>query len=89
MAAAKSALKAVLKKVPQSTRIGLLVFSASNLQDDWAYPLGPRDDAALSKAIDRPEPGSGTPSGPIHQGRRGPAFAGEGETVMVTEVIAC
>ena len=63
MAAAKSALKAVLKKVPQSTRIGLLVFSASNLQDDWAYPLGPRDDAALSKAIDRPEPGSGTPLG--------------------------
>jgi hypothetical protein len=63
MAAAKVALKEVLKSIPQSTRIGLLVFSARNLQDDWAYPLGPRNDAELSKAIDLPMPGRGTPLG--------------------------
>jgi uncharacterized protein YegL len=63
MVAAKSALKAVLQTVPQSTRIGLLVFGASNLRDDWAYPLGPRDDGVLLQAIDRIQPSSGTPLG--------------------------
>src|SRR5688572_14682498 len=63
MAAAKVALKEVLKKIPQSTRLGLLVFSARNLQDDWVYPLGPRNDAELFKAIDLPLPGRGTPLG--------------------------
>ncbi len=63
MAAAKVALKEVLKNVPQSTRVGLLVFSARNLRDDWAYPLGPRNDAELSRAIDLPIPGRGTPLG--------------------------
>lgn len=63
MQAAKAALKEVLKQVPPSTHVGLLVFSASNMKEDWAYPLGPRDDAALMKAIDLPNPGSGTPLG--------------------------
>ena len=63
MTAAKNALKAVLEKVPASTRIGLLVFSASNLKDDWAYPLGPRDDARLFQAIDSIKPGHDTPLG--------------------------
>ena len=63
MTAAKAALKQVLSSVPQETRIGLLVFSAKGVSDDWIYPLGPRDDAKLMQAIDRPMPGDGTPLG--------------------------
>ena len=63
MAAARNALKAVLQKVPPSTHIGLLVFSAANLKDEWIYPLGPRDDAVLMPAIDRIEASGGTPLG--------------------------
>jgi hypothetical protein len=63
MEAAKSALKAVLQTVPQSTHIGLLVFSSANLKDDWAYPLGPRNDAILMNVIDSIEASSGTPLG--------------------------
>jgi len=63
MTAAKAALKQVLSSVPQETRIGLLVFSAKGVNDDWVYPLGPRDDTKLMQAIDRPMPGGGTPLG--------------------------
>jgi len=63
MTAAKAALKQVLSSVPQETRIGLLVFSAKGVSDNWIYPLGPRDDAKLMQAIDRPTPGGGTPLG--------------------------
>ena len=63
MAAAKAALKQVLKTVPENTHVGLLVFSARDLQDDWVYPLGPRDDARLTAAIDRLQPQGGTPLG--------------------------
>jgi hypothetical protein len=63
MTAAKAALKQVLQSVPQETRIGLLVFSAKGVETDWIYPLGPRDDAKLMQAIDRPMPGKDTPLG--------------------------
>jgi len=63
MSAAKSALTAVLEQVPESTHIGLLVFSARNVEQDWLYQLGPRDDAALLASIDLPQPGGGTPLG--------------------------
>ena len=63
MTAAKSALKQVLKSVPESTHVGLLVFSAKGVDNDWVYPLGPRDDAKLIQAIDLPRPGGGTPLG--------------------------
>jgi hypothetical protein len=63
MSAAKAALKEVLKSVPQETHIGLLVFSARGANTDWFYPLGPRDDAKLMQAIDRPMPGGNTPLG--------------------------
>jgi uncharacterized protein YegL len=63
MTAAKTALKQVLKSVPENTHIGLLVFSAEGVTTDWIYPLGPRDDAKLSQAIDLPRPGGGTPLG--------------------------
>ncbi len=61
--AAKSALKEVLKTVPPSTRIGLLVFSSSNLTNDWLYPLGPLDEKKLLSCIDLPSPGGRTPLG--------------------------
>jgi uncharacterized protein YegL len=63
MTAAKAALKQVLKNVPQTTQIGLLVFSAKGTDTDWVYPLGPRDDVKLTQAIDRLMPGGGTPLG--------------------------
>jgi hypothetical protein len=63
MTAAKRALKEVLRLVPQSTRLGLLVFSAEGLTNDWVHPLGPRNDAELMKAIDSLRPFAGTPLG--------------------------
>lgn len=63
MQAAKAALKSVLRNVPQTTYIGLLVFSAKNLRNDWVYPLGPREEERLLEAIDQPIPESGTPLG--------------------------
>jgi hypothetical protein len=63
MDAAKSALRAVLQKVPPTTRVGLLVFSAANVQNDWVYPLGARDDEALIRAINPIQPGMNTPLG--------------------------
>lgn len=63
MRAAKIALKKAAAKVPKSTHIGLLVFSAKGITDDWVYPLGPLKPKALMKAIERPQPGGGTPLG--------------------------
>lgn len=63
MDAAKEALREVLAKVPKNTHIGLLVFSGSNVQDDWVYPLGPKDTERLMAAINLPQPGGGTPLG--------------------------
>jgi len=61
--AAKSALKTVLQQVPPSTHIGLLVFSAKNLTDEWVYPLGSRRDEELLRAVERPLPRGDTPLG--------------------------
>lgn len=63
MDAAKEALKEVMAKVPDNTHIGLLVFSGSNVQNDWVYPLGPKNTDQLLAAIDLPQPGGGTPLG--------------------------
>ena len=63
MTAAKAALREVLGTVPETTHIGLLVFSARNLSDPWAYPLGPRREQQLMAAIDLPAPYGGTPLG--------------------------
>ena len=63
MDAAKTALKTVLAQVPANTHIGLLVFSSSNVKDHWVYPLGPREDAALTRAIELPDPAGNTPLG--------------------------
>lgn len=63
MEAAKEALKAVMRELPPTTNVGLLVFSSKNLKTDWVYPLKPVDAVALEKAIDLPQPGGGTPLG--------------------------
>lgn len=61
--AAKSALKEVMKRVPETTHIGLLVFSGRSRGRDWSYPLGPRDKARLDSAIGAARPSGGTPLG--------------------------
>ncbi|MDP7420710.1 MAG: VWA domain-containing protein [bacterium] len=63
MDVAKSALLDVLQHIPDSTNIGLLVFSGHGVDDEWVYPLGPRDDAKLTRAIKSPQPAGGTPLG--------------------------
>lgn len=63
MDAAKAALLEVLRHVPATTHVGVLVFSASNVSDPWVYPLGPRDDKALANAVNRPKPYGQTPLG--------------------------
>ena len=63
MEAAKSALQEVLLKVPDDTHIGLLVFSGVNIQNEWVYPLGPKDTQKLIAAINLPQPSGNTPLG--------------------------
>jgi len=63
MDAAKEALKQVLRQVPEDTNIGLLVFGSAQGRTGWIYPLGPRDDEVLARAIDLPVPRGGTPLG--------------------------
>jgi hypothetical protein len=50
-------------QIPETTHVGLLVFSGTNVPDPWLYPLGPRDNEALAKAIGLPRPGGNTPLG--------------------------
>lgn len=63
MDAAKNALAAVLGTLPPTTHVGVLVFSAGNLSDEWVHPLGPRRGDSLERAVRLPEPGGGTPLG--------------------------
>jgi hypothetical protein len=58
---AKTAIKEVMKTIPQSTQVGLLVFS--DKLNGWAYPLDPRDDGKLFSAIDKLSAGGNTPLG--------------------------
>ncbi len=63
MEGAKTALLEVLRQVPAGTNIGLLVFSSSNLKNNWVYPLGKLDPAMLESAVRLPQPGGNTPLG--------------------------
>lgn len=64
MKVAKEALREVLvSSVKDTTNLGILVFSASNLKSDVLYPLGPVDRAKLQEVVMLPEPGAGTPLG--------------------------
>ena len=63
MEAAKAALQEVLSKIPDDTHIGLLVFSGTNIRNEWIYPLGPKDTQKLTAVIHLPQPGGNTPLG--------------------------
>ncbi len=63
MDAAKSAIKTVLETIPETTQIGLLVFSGHGYEDNWIHPLGPRDDRTLLLGIFKPMPAGRTPLG--------------------------
>lgn len=63
MAAAKEALYEVLKQIPDTTQIGLVVFSARGVRTDWVYPLAKKDDAKLKAAIKPIAPSGSTPLG--------------------------
>ncbi len=62
MEAAKRALRQVLEQVPESTNVGLLMFSPRP-SNAWAYPLGPANKQELLQAVQRPRPYGGTPLG--------------------------
>ena len=47
--AAKAALYEVLNQVPETTHIGLFVFSSTKGAGLWFYELGPKDDAKLKQ----------------------------------------
>jgi len=59
--AARNAIKEVMQTLPQSTRVGLLVFGSG--ADGWVYQLGPRNDGQLLTALQRISAGGGTPLG--------------------------
>jgi Ca-activated chloride channel family protein len=60
LAQAKTALKEVLSKIPQTTNIGILMFGETR---GWLYELGPRDDKKLIAAINNLNAGGSTPLG--------------------------
>jgi uncharacterized protein (TIGR03382 family) len=59
---AKRALKRVAQHIPPTTAVGLLVFNQDSAEQ-WTYPLGPRDDAQLHRAIEAIRCEGGTPLG--------------------------
>jgi uncharacterized protein YegL len=61
LAAAKAAIKEVIKTIPATTQVGLLVFNGK--ADGWAYPLGPRDDEKMLSAVASLTADGGTPLG--------------------------
>lgn len=65
MKVAKLALVRTLLNLPENTQVGILVFSASNLQynEEWVYPVAKINKKILADAIQKPLPGGGTPLG--------------------------
>ena len=63
MQAAKQALHQVLAQLPDTTHVGLLVFSGARIPDPWVYPLGPLDLDMLKTALLPVQPDGGTPLG--------------------------
>lgn len=59
--AAKRAIREVVKSIPPTTHVGLLVFTKKS--DGWVYPLGPRDDKKLFGVIDSLKAKHDTPLG--------------------------
>ena len=63
MDAAKQAIAQLLKTLPTTTHVGLVVFSGNNKKSDWVHHLGPRNDAVLLQKLTSIQPGGGTPLG--------------------------
>ena len=63
MDAAKTALTQVMKDVPATTHVGLVVFSAAQKNNDWVYPLGPLDYGRFVGALQSVIPKDATPLG--------------------------
>ncbi len=63
MDGAVQAIKTVVGQLPESTRVGVVVFSASNVDDGWLFELQERDDAELFRRLDGVQPNGGTPLG--------------------------
>ena len=61
MVAAKTAIKEVLKTIPQTTHVGLIAFGKNG--NKWIFPLGPRNDSHLIAGLNTIKPGGGTPLG--------------------------
>lgn len=61
--AAKDALFQAFKEIPDSTYVGVLVFSARGIRNVWVYPLGPKDPQKLKQLIRPVVPNDGTPLG--------------------------
>lgn len=63
MEVAKDALIHVLSQVPDTTNVGVVVFTQQGNNDPWIYPLGTIDRRGLDAAIRRPIPSGETPLG--------------------------
>ncbi|MCP4709394.1 MAG: VWA domain-containing protein [Planctomycetes bacterium] len=63
MTAAKDAIREVLKTVPESTHVGLLVFSGMGITNEWIHPLGAYDKDVLETGLSRLRPTGTTPLG--------------------------
>ena len=64
MDAAKTAIFEVMKTIPQSTHVGLIVFGGFDQQSGkWIHELGPRNDTVLFDSLNKIRTGGGTPLG--------------------------
>jgi len=61
--AATQALKQVIVQLPDSTQVGLFIFTDSIGEGRMSVPLGPKDDKAVSAALDDVVPYGTTPLG--------------------------
>jgi hypothetical protein len=61
--AAKMVLERTFDEIPDSTHVGVLVFSGSGIRDPWIHPLGPKDHQRFKSELARLSPSGGTPLG--------------------------
>jgi hypothetical protein len=61
--AAKEALYKAFKEIPDSTHVGVLVFSAIGVGSDWVYPIASKDEERLRRIMEKVSPSGGTPLG--------------------------
>lgn len=62
--AAKDALYQAFQGIPNSTYVGVLVFSARGIKNEWVYPIGPKDPQKLKELMRPVAPGGWTPLAP-------------------------